>query len=103
MTDLLIFTSNPIFQNCFVFKFLMLSELHNLNLKFCRKHYFDSNLLCQIVAAQLSGVWLHNGSTKIRQVCHASEQSFYSVLSMENTNTNTKARKPSLKGKTQYS
>jgi hypothetical protein len=98
---LLILNSNPIIYS--VFKFLMLSELHNLNLKFCRKQYYNSNLLCQIVAPQLSGGWLHNVSTKTWQVGHANEQSFYSVLSMDNTYANTKAREPSLKGKTQYS
>ena len=57
------------------------TELHNLNLKLCIKQYNNIDLLHQIVAPQLSDGWKHNYSTKTRQVGHAYEQSFYSLMS----------------------
>ncbi len=58
------FASNYIFHN-FSSNFIMLSELHSLNLKLCRKQYNKKFVLHLIVAPQLSG-----------------EQSMYSVMSM---------------------
>ncbi len=64
-SDHSLFASNSIFYN-FSSKFLMLSELHSLNLKLCSKQQYNKKFVLHlIVVTQLSG-----------------EQSMYSVMSM---------------------
>jgi hypothetical protein len=61
--------SSPIFSN-----FLVLFELHSLNLKLCSQ-YNKKFILHLIVAPQLSSGLRHNYSTKTRQAGQANEQS----------------------------
>jgi hypothetical protein len=51
--------------------------LYKFDLELCFQEYNKIDLLCQIVASQLSGGWRHNYSTKTRQAGHANEQSIY--------------------------
>jgi hypothetical protein len=53
-----------------------------LALKLCNKKSYKIDLLCLIVAPQLSGGWQHNNSTKTRQAGCANEQSIYYEMSM---------------------
>ncbi len=51
--------------------------LYKFDLELCFQEYIKIDLLCQIVASQLSGGWRHNYPTKTRQAGHANEQSIY--------------------------
>jgi hypothetical protein len=57
--------------------FLVLSELHSLNLKLCSKQYNNKFVLHLIVAPQLSNGWRHNYSTKTRPAGRANGQFSY--------------------------
>jgi hypothetical protein len=59
------------------FNILIVSELHNLNMKLGNEQYNKIDLLHPLVGPQLSGGWQHKCSTKTRQVSLAHEQSIY--------------------------
>jgi hypothetical protein len=64
----------------------MLSELHSLNLKLCRKQNKIFFLLHLIVAPEIRGGWGHNYSTKRRQAGRANQPSMYSLMSIASAN-----------------
>jgi hypothetical protein len=62
----------------------MLSELHTLNLKLCRKQC-NKFFFHLIVVPQLSSGWQHNYSTKTWQAGCTNGQSIYSLMAMQNS------------------
>jgi hypothetical protein len=60
----------------------MLSELHKLDLNFCKKQYYKIDFLHWIVVPRLSGGWQQTYSTKTRLAGCANAQSMYTQFSM---------------------
>jgi hypothetical protein len=75
----------PLSSTIYFSNFYILSELHNLNLKFLSKQFDKIDILHQIVAPQLSGGFQYNCPTKTGQAGCANEQSMESLMSMKET------------------